>query len=93
MSGTNATGPVIETTFGVLPLVASPEQMSKVYGRTGRALRDDCDSGVVPTLTRAPGSGSWHRIPVAKALDDLGVPYRIVSLADLPEQIDAGDAE
>ena len=83
MSGTNVTGPVIETTFGILPLVASPEQMSAVYGKSGRALRDDCESGVIPTLTRAAGSGGWHRIPVAKALDDLGVPYRIVSAGDV----------
>ena len=77
MRRNDSTAAVIETPFGNLPLVASPEQMSPVYGKSGRAIRDDCESGVIPTLTRAPGSGSWHRIPTAKALDAVGVPYTI----------------
>ena len=91
MNGTKLTGAVIDTPFGQLPLVASPEQMAIVYGKSGRAVRDDCDSGVIPTLTRAAGSGSWHRIPVAKALDDVGVPYRIISAGELPALADDSD--
>jgi hypothetical protein len=81
MSRSDLTGVVIDTTFGQFPLVASPEQMASVYGKTGRAVRDDCESGVIPTLTRAAGSGTWHRIPVAKALDAVGVPYQILPAA------------
>ena len=73
------TGAVIDTPFGRLPLVASPEQMAPIYGKSGRAVRYDCESGVIPTLNRASGSGSWHRIPVAKALDAVGVPYTITT--------------
>ena len=43
------------------------------------AIRDDCVAGVIPTLPRAGGSGAHHRIATALLLDQIGVPYEIVS--------------
>jgi hypothetical protein len=70
---------VIDTPAGRMPLVASPEQVAPMLGKTGHAVRDDCAAGRIQTLQRGGGSGSWYRIPVTKLLDDLGVPYEIVS--------------
>jgi hypothetical protein len=77
VNGTN--GMVIRTPAGDLPLIASPEQLGGlVVGKTGRAVRGDCESGAIETLPRAGGEGAHWRIPVAKYLDNVGVPYEIV---------------
>ena len=88
MNGINTTGMVIETTAGQLPLVAGPDRLAKLLGKSGRAVRDDCDAGRIPTLPRGGGSGSWYRVPVAKLLDDLGVQYEIVPAKE-PEALAA----
>jgi hypothetical protein len=63
-----------------VPLVASPSEWRHIVGdpRSLRSIRTDCETGRLPTLPRAGGSGCHHRIAVAKALDELGVPYEIV---------------
>jgi len=78
----NATGTVIRTASGsILPLVATPEQWGQqVEGKTGRAVRGDCESGAIETLPRSGGQKSHWRIPTAKALDALGVPYEFIAL-------------
>ena len=62
------------------PLVTGPAGYKEMTGdpRSDHSIRDDCSSGVIPTLPHAAGSGAHHRIPVAPALDQLGVPYEIV---------------
>jgi hypothetical protein len=72
------TGITIKTPTGTLPLVASPEQIGSVLGKTGRAVRLDCEAGTIPTLPRAGGDGGHWRIPVAKWLDAVGIPYEFV---------------
>ena len=62
-----------------LPLVCSPSQVAPLLGRSDHAIRDDCVAGVIPTLPRAGGSGAHHRIATARLLDQIGVPYEIVS--------------
>ncbi len=84
------TGLVVRLQNGTeLPLVIGPAGFKKLTGdrRTERAIRDLCDSGVIRTLPRPAGSGAHHRIPVAKALDDLGIQYEIVERTRVePEQ-------
>ena len=71
---------IIRTTCGIhLPLVCSPSQVAPLLGRSDHAIRDDCVAGVIPTLPRAGGSGAHHRIATARLLDQIGVPYEIVS--------------
>ena len=79
-SGEVAAGLVIRTAAGVYPLVTSPAGIKAITNdtRSDHAIRDDCANGVIPTLPRAGGSGAHHRIPVARHLDQLGVPYEIV---------------
>ncbi len=62
------------------PLVAGPAEWKRIVGdpRSLHSIRFDCETGRLPTLPRAGGSGSHHRIAVAKALDELGVAYEIV---------------
>jgi hypothetical protein len=60
-----------------LPLVASPAAVAPLLGKSDHGVRNDCIAGRIPTLPRAGGSGGHHRIPVARLLDQLGVPYRI----------------
>ena len=67
----------------LLPLVASPEEVGAVTGKTGRAVRNDCESGVLETLPRAGVERGHWRIPTAKALDAFGVPYEFV-IAEVP---------
>jgi hypothetical protein len=71
-------GMVVKTPAGTLSLISSPEQIGNVEGKTGRAVRSDCESGAIPTLPRTGGDGGHWRIPTAKYLDQLGVPYEIV---------------
>jgi hypothetical protein len=63
-----------------VPLVASPSEWKHIVGdpRSLHSIRTDCETGRLPTLPRAGWSGFHHRIAVAKALDELGVPYEIV---------------
>jgi hypothetical protein len=71
---------IIRATGGIeLPLVCSPSQVAPLLGRSDHAIRDDCVAGVIPTLPRAGGSGAHHRIATARLLDQIGVPYEIVS--------------
>lgn len=69
---------IIRTDSGwELPLVASPAAVAPLLGKSDHGVRNDCVAGRIPTLPRATGSGAHHRIPVARLLDQLGVPYRI----------------
>ncbi len=62
------------------PLVAGPAEWKRIVGdpRSLHSIRFDCETGRLPTLPCAGGSGSHHRIAVAKALDEMGVAYEIV---------------
>jgi hypothetical protein len=62
------------------PLVAGPAEWKRIVGdpRSLHSIWFDCETGRLPTLPRVGGSGSHHRIAVAKALDELGVAYDIV---------------
>jgi hypothetical protein len=81
VSGSTATGMVVRTPAGDFPLVASPEILGGLVGKTGRAVRVDCESGAIETLPRNGGERSHWRIPTAKYLDSVGVPYEIVRAA------------
>jgi hypothetical protein len=71
---------IIRTIGGMeLPLVCSPSLVAPLLGRSDHAIRDDCVAGVIPTLPRAGGSGAHHRIATARLLDQMGVPYEIVT--------------
>ena len=71
-------GTKIKTATGrILPLVASPELISKIDGKSGRAIRLDCEAGRIPTLPRTGELSHW-RIPVARYLDFVGLPYVFV---------------
>jgi hypothetical protein len=90
---TRATGMVIRTPNGVeLPLIARPGQLAGVlFDKTDRAVRADCENGAIGTLPRASGDGEHWRIPVAKLLDAIGVPYEIVSASDGGESVRRAD--
>jgi hypothetical protein len=62
-----------------VPLVVGPREWKQIVGdpRSTHSIRLDCETGRIPTLPRSGGSGSHHRIVVAKALDELGVAYQI----------------
>lgn len=60
-----------------LPLVGTPADVAPLLGRSDRTVRSGCEDGTIPTLTRASGSGARHRIPVARLLEELGVPFTI----------------
>lgn len=62
------------------PLAVGPSEWKRIVGdpRSVHSIRLDCETGRIPTLPRAGGPGSHHRIAVAKALDELGVAYEIV---------------
>ncbi len=64
-----------------VPLVVGPGEWKQIVGdpRSTHSIRLDCEAGRLPTLPRNGGSGSHHRIVVAKALDELGVAYQVVS--------------
>jgi hypothetical protein len=68
------------------PLVVGPVEIRELAGehRSERAIRNDCAAGVIPTLPRGNGLGGHYRIPTARYLDALGVPYEIVEL-EAPE--------
>ena len=71
---------IIRATGGIeLPLVCSPSQVAPLLGRSDHAIRDDCVAGVIPTLPRAGGSGRTTELPQRGLLDQIGVPYEIVS--------------
>jgi hypothetical protein len=81
---------VIKTAAGVvLPLVASPEQISRVTGETGRAGRLKCEAGTIPTLPRVGGDQAHWRIPVAKWLDSIGMPYEFIEAVQHGDQVPA----
>lgn len=63
----------------VWPLIVRPGELRTLIGdeRSERAIRNDCAEGRIPTLPRAGGSGGHYRIPTARYLDMLGVPYEI----------------
>lgn len=74
------TGTVIRIPTGQeLPLVASPAQFGRVIGKSDRAVRGDCESGAIQTLPRSGGDGGHWRIPTAKQLDAIGMPYEFVA--------------
>jgi len=62
------------------PLVVSPGGWKRLTGdpRSEHSIRSDCESGRLPTLPRAGSSGAHHRMPVAKALQQLGIEFEIV---------------
>lgn len=73
---------VIVTDTGVeLPLVASPATVAPILGKSDHGVRDDCIAGRIPTMPRGDRAGTHHRIPVARLLDLLGIPYRIERVA------------
>lgn len=73
---------VIVTDTGVeLPLVASPAGVAPLLGKSDHGVRDDCIAGRIPTMPRDERAGTHHRIPVARLLDLLGIPYRIERVA------------
>src|ERR1700676_507988 len=81
MSGTKTPEIVIKTAAGSeLPLVASTEQIAGATGETGRAVRLKCEAGSIPTLPRVGGDQAHWRIPVAKWLDSIGMPYEFVEV-------------
>jgi hypothetical protein len=63
------------------PLVASPAAVAPLLGKSDYGVRDDCIAGRIPTMPRGDRVGSHHRIPVARLLDQLGIPYRIERVA------------
>lgn len=80
--GEGGSGLIIRLADGTeLPLVIGPAGAKKLTGdhRSERAVRNDCTAGIIPTLRRGGGSGAHHRIPTAKLLDSLGVPYDIAA--------------
>lgn len=75
------TGLVVRLTDGrEWPLVVGPAMLREITGdrRSEHSLRNDCAAGLVPTLPRGSGSGAHHRIPTAKLLEQLGVPFEVV---------------
>ena len=73
---------VIVTDTGVeLPLVASPATVAPILGKSDHGVRDDYIAGRIPTMPRGDRAGTHHRIPVARLLDLLGIPYRIERVA------------
>jgi hypothetical protein len=87
---------IIRTDSGwELPLVASPAAVAPLLGKSDHGVRNDCIAGRIPTLPRASGNGAHHRIPVARLLDELGVPYRIepVGRAREPKDSIAGTSD
>jgi len=73
---------VIVTDTGIeLPLVASPATVAPILGKSDHGVRDDCIAGRIPTMPKGDRAGTHHRIPVARLLDLLGIPYRIVRVA------------
>jgi hypothetical protein len=84
-AGTESTTPtrlVIITESGIeLPLVASPATVAPLLGKSDHGVRNDCIAGRIPTMPGTERPGAHHKIPVARLLDQLGVPYRIERVA------------
>jgi hypothetical protein len=84
-AGTESTTPtrlVIMTESGIeLPLVASPAAVAPLLGKSDHGVRNDCIAGRIPTMPGTERPGAHHKIPVARLLDQLGVPYRIERVA------------
>jgi hypothetical protein len=74
---------VVRAAGAEFPLVTTPAGLKEITGdaRSDRAIRADCENGVIPTLPRPTASGAHHRIPVPRALEQYGVPYEIVEVA------------
>jgi hypothetical protein len=84
MADETGSGLVIQLANGArLPLVTGPAGIKEIFGdpRSDHSIRSDCANGVIPTLPRAEGSGAHHRVPVARYLDKLGIPYEIVTVS------------
>lgn len=71
-----------------LPLILSPAGYRAFIddGRSEVSIRSDCDRGLIPTLPRPQGSGSWYRIPTARALELLGIAYEIRNRVEAEEK-------
>ena len=84
-TGSESTMPtrlVIMTESGIeLPLVASPATVAPLLGKSDHGVRNDCIAGRIPTMPGTERPGAHHKIPVARLLDQLGVPYRIERVA------------
>lgn len=63
------------------PLVVGPRDWKELIGdsRDEHSIRTDCENGVLPCLPRAGVSGAHWRIATARALEQLGVPFEIVT--------------
>jgi hypothetical protein len=73
---------VIVTDTGIdLPLVAPPATVAPILGKSDHGVRDDCIAGRIPTMSKGDRTGTHHRIPGARLLDVLGIPYRIERVA------------
>lgn len=73
---------MVRTAGADFPLVTTPAGLKAMTGdpRSERAIRGDCESGIIPTLPRPAGSGAHHRIPVPRALELFGVTYEVVEV-------------
>ena len=73
-----ATRLILRTDSGLeLPLVASLAAVAPLLGKSDHAVRDDWTAGRIPALPRGGRTGAHYRFPVARLLDEMGVPYRI----------------
>ena len=72
-------GCVIHFAGGEWPLVLGVVSYQRLTGdeRSTRAIRYECESGVIPTLPRPAGSGAHWRIPTARVLERLGLPFTV----------------
>ena len=73
-----ATCLILRTDSGLeLPLVATPAAVAPLLGKSDHGVQDDRTAGRIPTLPRGGRTGAHYRFPVARLLDEMGVPYRI----------------
>lgn len=54
------------------------ETAGELLGVSDDTIRRMCAEGAIPTLPRRGEKSGW-RIPTARALDALGVPYEVVA--------------
>lgn len=62
----------------LLPVITSPAEFATLDGRDERSIRADCEAGAIPTLPRRGGVGSRWGIITAQALEQRGIPCRVV---------------
>lgn len=65
--GTRELGPTVNT-----------ETAGELLGVSDDTIRRMCAEGAIPTLPRRGDKSGW-RIPTARALDALGIPYEVAS--------------